>query len=808
MSSGQSFSRSLLKLPLSVLVKGTTIPSNPIDDLDIDLAKPIVYALPFRSNVDLLTLQKQAMSLGLPDPLSPLEINGKTLNRYVFIAARPTVMGNDNDVPTESDSLFTELLELHKLDSELDVQMIPATVLWGRKPGKEENSKPYLQPMNGPQKAKAVMASGRDCLVRFSPVVSLRYMADSHGTDSAIAHKLARVARIHFSRQKLAASGPNLPQRQVLFARLMKSPAIEQAIADEAKSKNISIEKARKEAHDIMDEIAANFSYGLVKRGDRILGWLWNKLYQGLHINNASTVRRLAQDGHEIVYVPCHRSHMDYLLLSYVLYNEGMVPPHIAAGINLNFFPAGPIFRRGGAFFIRRSFKGNKLYSTIFREYLAELFAKGYSVEYFSEGGRSRTGRLLQAKTGMLAMTIQAMLRGLNRPVTLVPVYIGYEHVMEVSTYAKELRGKRKEKENAGLVLRTLRKLRNFGLGYVNFGEPIQLNQYLNEHAPEWTKDIDPMGSSKPQWMNPVVNGLANKMMTHINDAAAANALTLCATALLASRQRALSRDSLISQIECYLKLLKNNPYSSTSTIPSESAEELVDHAISLDKFVIETDSMGDIISLDRNQSILMTYYRNNIIHLFALPSLIAQMIIRQRNVTVESVQQNVALIYPFLKKELFLSYQEEDLNELVEKILNEFVEQKMICLDGNKLEINQSNNQSLVLLGRTITETLQRYSIATNLLVAYPELGKSDLEQKSQDIAQRLGRLHGINAPEFFDKGVFSAMFNTLKQQAYLDNDGNCDTENTQQFAKLLFTLLYPEVKLTIEESIHQLQS
>ncbi|MCR9941711.1 glycerol-3-phosphate 1-O-acyltransferase PlsB [Vibrio owensii] len=808
MSSGQSFSRSLLKLPLSVMVKGTTIPSNPIDDLNIDLTKPIVYALPFRSNVDLLTLQKQALSLGLPDPLSPLEINGKTLTRYVFIASRPTVMSNDNDVPSESVSLFTELLELHKLDSELDVQMIPATVLWGRKPGKEENHKPYLQPMNGPQKAKAVMAAGRDCLVRFSPVVSLRYMADSHGTDSAIAHKLARVARIHFSRQKLAASGPNLPQRQVLFARLMKSPAIEKAIEDEAQSKNISIEKARKEAHDIMDEIAADFSYGLVKNGDRILGWLWTKLYQGLHINNASTVRRLAQDGHEIVYVPCHRSHMDYLLLSYVLYHEGMVPPHIAAGINLNFFPAGPIFRRGGAFFIRRSFKGNKLYSTIFREYLSELFAKGYSVEYFSEGGRSRTGRLLQAKTGMLAMTIQAMLRGLNRPVTLVPVYIGYEHVMEVGTYAKELRGSRKEKENAGLVLRTLRKLRNFGLGYVNFGEPIQLNQYLNEHAPEWTKDIDRMGGSKPQWMNPVVNGLANKMMTHINDAAATNALTLCATALLASRQRALSRDSLINQIECYLKLLKNNPYSNTSTVPTETAEELVDHAISLDKFVIETDTMGDIISLDRSQSILMTYYRNNIIHLFALPSLIAQMIIRQRNVTVEKIQENVAQIYPFLKKELFLSYKEEELNELVVKILNEFIEQKMVCQDGDKLEINQSNNQSLVLLGRTITETLQRYSIAMNLLVADQELGKSDLEQKSQDIAQRLGRLHGINAPEFFDKGVFTAMFNTLKEQQYLDNDGNCDLEKTQQFAKLLFALLYPEVKLTIEESIHQLQA
>ena len=805
MSSGQSFSRSLMKLPLSVLVKGTSIPSNPVEDLNIDLSKPIVYALPFRSSVDILTLQKHALELGLPDPLSKLEINGKSLQRYVFISSRKTLLQDDDYVPSSSIEVFSELLSLHAEDSELDVQVIPATVLWGRKPGKENNQKPYLQAMNGLEKSKAVLLAGRDCLVRFSPVVSLRYMANSHGTDNTIAHKLARVARIHFSRQKLAASGPNLPSRQALFDRLLKSEAIKKAIEDEAQAKNISIEKASKEAQDIMDEIAANFSYSLIKRGEKILGWLWNKLYQGLHISNASTVRKLAQDGHEIVYVPCHRSHMDYLLLSYVLYHEGMVPPHIAAGINLNFFPAGPIFRHGGAFFIRRSFKGNKLYSTIFREYLAELFAKGYSVEYFSEGGRSRTGRLLQAKTGMLAMTIQAMLRGMNRPVTLVPVYIGYEHVMEVATYAKELRGKRKEKENASLVIRTLRKLRNFGKGYVNFGEPIQLNQYLNEHAPEWTKDIDPMGTSKPQWMNPVVNDLATKMMTHINDAAATNALTLCATALLASRQRALSRDSLVSQINCYLSLLKNVPYSDTFTVPKDSADDLVKHAESLNKFLIESDSMGDIISLDRHQSILMTYYRNNIIHLFALPSLIAQMTIRQHGLTIDTIQENVAAIYPFLKKELFLSYDEDQLESVVANIIEELVGQGMLVVSDNQVTINQSNSQALMLLGRTISETLQRYSIALNLLAENPDLDKSDLEQKSQDIAQRLGRLQGINAPEFFDKGVFASMFATLKQQQYLDNDGNCDLEKTQQFAKLLYSMLYPEVRLTIQESIHQ---
>ena len=125
------------------------------------------------------------------------------------------------------------------------------------------------------------------------------------------------------------------------------------------------------------------------------------------------------------------------------------MPPHIAAGINLNFWPAGPIFRRPGAFFIRRTFKGNKLYSTVFREYLGELFTRGYSVEYFVEGGRSRTGRLLEPKTGTLSMTIRAMLRGGTRPITLVPIYIGYEHVMEVGTYAKSCAAPPRKREPA-----------------------------------------------------------------------------------------------------------------------------------------------------------------------------------------------------------------------------------------------------------------------------------------------------------------------------------------------------------------------
>lgn len=804
MSYGHRVSRSFLKLPLSFLVKGKTIPANPVEELTLDLTKPIVYALPFNSDIDLISLQTQTKALGLPDPLTPLQINGQEFSRFVFLTSKGMTTHSKQILPKQSVELFTQLLKLHQADSELDIQMLPTSILWGRKPNQEGKEKPYLQAMSACQKSRLLVSSGRDCMIRFSPVVSLRYMADTHGVDEIIAHKLARVARIHFSRQKLAASGPSLPQRQVLFNRLLKSPEIQQAIQDEAKSKNISLEKAQKQAQGMLEEIAADFSYTLIRVGARFLGWLWNKLYQGLNINNMAAVRKLAQDGHEIIYVPCHRSHMDYLLLSYVLHHEGMVPPHIAAGVNLNFFPAGPIFRRGGAFFIRRSFKGNKLYSTIFREYLAELFTKGYSVEFFSEGGRSRTGRLLQAKTGMLAMTIQTMLRGLNRPVTLVPVYIGYEHVMEVSTYAKELTGKRKEKESAGMVLKTLRKLRNFGQGYVNFGEPINLNQYLNEEMPGWSsKENQAQDSSqKPQWMNPVVNKLANKMMTHINDAAAANALTLCATALLASNQRALSRRKLEQQISCYLSLLTQVPYTSTSTVPDSSAAQLVEHAEKLDKFVVEADEQGDIISLDRQQSVLMTYYRNNIIHLFALPSLIAHLVVQKEHISRDELHQAISLIYPFLKAELFLHYQQEQLDTVITDLVNELLRQELIKEDNGVISINPSQVQVLILLSRTIVETLQRYAIALTQLVAMPDIDKALLEKQSQTIAQRLGRLHGINAPEFFDKGVFITLFQTLKQQGYLAAQAE-QQEKIEILVDLLGELLSPEVQLTLQESI-----
>jgi len=653
------------------------------------------------------------------------------------------------------------------------------------------------------QKFFAVIWHGRDSFVRFSPTVSLRRMATAHGTDQSIAQKLARVARIHFARQRLAAIGPRLPARQDLFNRLLQSKAIEKAVEDEARSKKISHEKAQQNAVEMMEEIAANFSYEAIRVTDRVMGWLWSRLYQGINVNGGEKVRQLAQDGHEIVYVPCHRSHMDYLLLSYVLYHQGLVPPHIAAGINLNFWPAGPIFRRLGAFFIRRTFKGNKLYATVFREYLGELFTRGYSVEYFVEGGRSRTGRLLDPKTGTLAMTLQAMLRGGNRPITLVPIYIGYEHVMEVGTYAKELRGAAKEKEGFMQMVRGLRKLRNLGQGYVNFGEPLPLVNYLNKRVPEWRDAIDPIEPQRPSWLTPTVNDIAASLMVRINEAGAANAMNLCVTALLASRQRSLTREQLIEQLECYTQLLRNVPYSPNATVPDLSAEALLDHAMGMNKFESEKDSIGDIIILPREQAVLMTYYRNNIHHMLVMPSLIAAIVQQHQTLSEAELLRQVSLIYPMLKSELFLRWQTDELPQLLTELSQELARQGLITLEAGELRFSSARYRTLQLLAAGVRETLQRYAITFSILSAKPTINRGTLEKESRTLAQRLSVLHGINAPEFFDKAVFTSLVLTLRDEGYISDSGDADVAQTLATWHMLADLVTSDVRMTIETAV-----
>lgn len=792
----------LLKLPHRLLVKSEIVPDNVKEDPAFNNKQPTMYVVRHQSASDLLALQRACSKMGLPDPLSQVEINGQQFNRTFCLEKPTSILPWRKSQKTEAIEQGFDILKAHQENMDIDVHLVPVNLTWGRRPNKEKNNAnvgTILADQESPtwlRKFFIVLFLGRNNLIRFSDPMSFRYMADKHGTDIQAAQKLMRIARFHFHRQTVAVTGPRLMQRQQMFQTLLANPSLKKLIADEVKNKGASEEKLKKEALKIMDEIAGDYRDSMVRVGERILHRLWNRLYNGIEVNNAKVLRELSQEGHEIIYVPCHRSHMDYLLLTYVIYHQGVVTPRIAAGINLSFWPAGPIFRKAGAFFIRRTFKGNRLYSTIFREYLGLLFERGYAVKYYTEGGRSRTGRLLAPKTGMLAMTIQSLLRGIDRPLTLVPVYIGYEHVMEVGTYHKELSGSKKKNESILGVFKAIKNLRNYGKGYVNFGNPININKFLNEEVPDWKGDIDAIDPQKPKWLTPSVNKLADKIMTSVNQSAALNPVSIVALILLSSENKALSLVELESQIEFFLMMQRQAPYSAELTVPEESAKELMQHVIDLKKVTVDTDSFGAIVSLSDSAALEMRYYRNNILHTYMIPALICRILERTAKVTVEELTLQVSRIILIVKQDLFL-WQDND--TIAAQILaniaalsdNGFIKHSKAGF-YSLTDDNQKRAQ-VHIMGECIDETMQRLAIICSLTSRLAPVKKSELEEKVVTIAKRLSVLNNINAPEFIDKKAQAVLINAMKEQGYIgiDEEGLYVENSSLQPIKAMVTNL-----------------
>ncbi|MBL4911124.1 MAG: glycerol-3-phosphate 1-O-acyltransferase PlsB [Alteromonadaceae bacterium] len=817
MSAFRSFFYALLKWPIKLLVRSNIIcdkSSKNEQSLYCDDAKqqPMFYVVRHQSASDLLTLQQACKKQNLPDPLDKIIINGEQFDRTLCLAKPSSILSWHKRSKTHAVSQGLDVLVKHQQDKNLDAQLIPVNMTWGRTPTKEKNNADagtLLADQESPnflRKFFIVLFLGRRSLVRFSQPVSFRYMADNHGVNEKTAHKLLRVARFHFYRQTVSVTGRRLMHRQQMFTALLANPAIKRVIEDEASSKNISLDKAKKKALGLMDEIAGDYRDSMIRVSERVLGWLWKRLYRDIKVHNSDTLRQLAQDGHEIIYVPCHRSHMDYLLLTYIIYHQGLVTPRIAAGINLNFWPAGPIFRKSGAFFIRRSFGGNRLYSTIFREYLGLLFERGYSVKYYAEGGRSRTGKILPPKTGMFAMTIQSMLRGINRPLSIVPVYLGYDHVMEVATYHKELSGGKKKKESILGVIKAIRSLRNYGNGYVNFGEPININHFLNEHVPDWKQAIDPIDPQKPSWLTPTVNVLANQVMAGVNKNAAISGVALVALILLASEHRALTKTELITQLDFFLTMQRQAPYSTLLTIPELTGASMLAEVISLNKVTIERDEHGEIISLPSKSALEMSYYRNNILHTYVLPSLVCSMLTRFTKISEQALINNVKTLMALMQKDLFLWQQVDDISEQIKQVLAFLLNANIVKhtkADFWSLSDDVNTKNKIRLMSLVIDETLQRFAILTSLVKTKAPLTRSELEKAAVIIAKRLSVINHINSPEFTDKKAQTTLINAMKDVGFIENDKQGKLIKSESFNEL-FSLVNSLVNVEVLQSIN----
>jgi glycerol-3-phosphate O-acyltransferase len=796
--------RKILFLWVRVEIKGTDA-----KDLNLDPDKPVCYVLQYSSLSARLVLENSCKKEGLPSSQAQLKLNDNSVRRsFFFLYERQGTWFKKRQTPIVTKRLkqIVNTVAKHNENADsqdLDVQLVPVTLFWGRSPEKEKSWFKLLLSdgwaVSGPfKKFLIILIHGRRTLVQFNQPISVQQLLEESKQDENIcSRKAARVLRVHFRRVRQTVLGPNLSHRQNLVNGIVNSATVKAAIEQHANEEGKTVAQSRQVALKYADELASNLQISTIHFLERVLNKLWNKIYNGINANNVDKVRDVTKD-HAVVYTPCHRSHIDYLLLSSKLFEEGIMVPHIAAGINLNLPIVGSILRRGGAFFMRRSFKGNPLYSTVFSEYIHTIFKKGYSVEYFVEGGRSRTGRTLAPRAGMVAMTVTSYLRDQQKPIAFMPTYFGYEKVLEGSSYQGELRGATKQKESIFGLFKSLKNLRrSFGKVSLNFGEPIYLEAYLDQHQPDW-RDYTGIQTEKPEWLPAFVDKLSNEIVTRINSSAAINPINFTALVLLATERYAMDAKVLGRVMNCFNTLLKEQPYSDCITFAEGDGYDWIEYAESMRLVERQKQALGDIISLTDRNAVSLTYNRNNILHLFAIPSLIACLMQNDSRVEKSRLHSLFRSIYPYIQAELFLPWTSDEVDSRFEQWIDVLAKHKLIIDDGESLQRPASGSEAFVnlsILSRLIIQTLERYYIVVAILVqsGSGKLNAEELEKQSTLMAERMSILFGLNAPEFFDKALFRNFITTLQKKEFLKvNEENklvygVEVENVIDEAKLV---------------------
>jgi glycerol-3-phosphate O-acyltransferase len=734
----------------------------------------VCYVLESRSLAAFLMLDHVCIERSLPRPSAPMTALGEPRSVVMLRERRPRRRRKGPTI-----SRLGRLVLAARENPALDVQLVPVSIFWGRAPDRQHSLFKLLfsesWAVTGPLfRLVSILLHGRDTLVEFGQPVPLGDYARPDLEPGRGSRRLHRLLRVHFRNRRVAVIGPDLSHRRTLVSAVVRSASVRAAVRRHARERDISRRKALELAWRYADEIAADYSYTVVRVLERILSWWWNHRYEGIEVRHLQKLKQVAE-GNEIIYVPCHRSHVDYLLLSYVLFKHGFAIPHIAAGINLNLPIVGAVLRRGGAFFMRRSFRDDPLYAAVFMKYLGSNLARGVPIEYFIEGTRSRTGRLLEPRTGMLSMTVRSHLRSRTRPIVFVPVYLGYEHVFEGQSYISELSGRAKQRETLRDLVRAVGSLRGkYGRVYLSFGEPIHLEPLLDEHQPGW-RDEDVPDSGRPPWLQAAVADLADRIMTNINAAASVNPRNLLATALLSTPKRAMVEKDLHAHLDMLATLARRAPYSDLVTVTELSGAEIAAYGERTGIVRRRPHPLGDVLHASEEEAVLMTYYRNNVLHIYAIPSLIACCFLNNRVLTVAKLVDLASLVYPFLRSELFLRWTEEEVGDVIRRTVEVMISARLLlALEGDAVRRPPAGTAEAVqlsVLAQSTLQTLERFYMTIALLFKHGSgnMSQADLENLCQLMAQRITLLHGLDAPEFFAKTLFRNFIQVLKERGVL---------------------------------------
>lgn len=453
-----------------------------------------------------------------------------------------------------------------------------------------------------------------------APVSELRQRwRRAGGTDAAqtigLAEFVARQAVLALERAERRLRGARYKVPRFVHEDILARPAFRGGVARLARELGRPEARITREASRYLREIAATHSPYVIDLSAHLIHLLYTRAYgEALHYDRAQleAIYALTQR-HPVVFLPSHKSNFDHLVLQYALHQNGHPPNHTAGGINMNFFPVGPLVRRSGVFFIRRAFKDNAVYKLVLQQYIDYLIEKRFSLEWYVEGGRSRSGKLLPPKFGLLAYVVDAYRRAKSEDVFLIPVSIAYDQIQDVADYVAEQRGAAKQAESFGWFLRIVRALRRrYGDIHIRFGEPLSLQTALGPPQPAADPNAGERGLS--------LQKLAFEVAVRINQVTPITPTSLVTLALLGIGDRALTREETVRVLKNLVDYVQRRNLPTTGALglgTPEDARRALDALVESGVVTCFAEGPEAVYAIGPDQHLTAAYYRNTIIHFF-----------------------------------------------------------------------------------------------------------------------------------------------------------------------------------------------
>lgn len=433
-----------------------------------------------------------------------------------------------------------------------------------------------------------------------------------------LAEFIARQAALALERAERRQRGARYKVPRFVHEEISTRPVFRAGLAQLARALRQSEKAVAQRALRNLREIAATHSPFVIDLVANLVRMIYRRSYAELVYDRVG-LERVAEllQRHPVCFLPSHKSNLDHLVLQYALHENRLPPNHTAGGDNMNFFPVGPLVRRSGVFFIRRSFKDDQIYKFVLHQYIDYLIEKRFSLEWYIEGGRSRSGKLLPPRYGLLAYVIDAWRRGKTDDVVLLPVAITYDQIQDLAEYVQEHRGQAKERESWRWLLRVLRRLRRrYGNIHIRFGEPLSLTQWLGQSEEKTGEDPE---------KDLTVRKIAFEVCVRMNRVTPITPISLLAMALLSVPDRALTLHEICVLLSDLWALVERRGLPVTAPVDPANPEAITALLAALEANGVAERFAGGpepVYALVADQALIAAYYRNTIVHFFLGQSL------------------------------------------------------------------------------------------------------------------------------------------------------------------------------------------